>query len=109
MDRSVVESSFALRFDFVCDRFYLRGLFNSLVMGGMLLGSITCGLISDRFGRKTAMIVCLLLLWSCGIGNAFVPSEASALFGVLRVIVGASALGTFLCAFVIIAESTLPE
>lgn len=50
-DKTVVESSFAVRFGLVCSDYYLRGIFNALGMGGMLLGSFAVGVLSDRFGR----------------------------------------------------------
>ena len=69
-DQTFVKTSFATRFGFVCDRFYLRGIFNALAMGGMLLGSFVIGAISDRFGRKPALYVSILTLWSAGLINA---------------------------------------
>ena len=56
-DKSIIESSFATRFGFVCGNFPLRGIFNSFAMGGMLLGSFAIGAVSDRFGRRPACIL----------------------------------------------------
>ena len=39
-DNSVVESSFAVRFELVCSDYALVGIFKSFVMGGMLLGRL---------------------------------------------------------------------
>jgi len=106
-DRSVVESSFATRFGLVCDDYYLRGIFNSFVMGGMLLGSFMVGIISDRYGRKTALNACIVLLWIAGIINAFTTYKS--VYAICRLIIGMTSIGSFLCAYVLIAESTLPN
>ena len=51
-DQSVVTSSFATRFDLVCGKASLNGIFNSCVMLGMLLFSLPIGALADWIGRK---------------------------------------------------------
>ena len=76
-------------------------------MLGMLLGSLPIGLMADKIGRRKALAVCIVVLSVSGTANAFVQSLA--LFAVLRVLVGATAIGIFYCATVLIAEWLLPK
>ena len=76
-------------------------------MLGMLLGSLPIGLMADKIGRKKALAVCIVVLSAAGTANAFVQSLA--LFALLRVLVGATAIGIFYCATVLIAEWLLPK
>ena len=76
-------------------------------MLGMLLGSLPIGLMADKIGRKKALAVCIVVLSAAGTANAFVRSLA--LFALLRVLVGATAIGIFYCATVLIAEWLLPK
>ena len=91
----------------MCNRAGLNGLINSCVMLGMLLGSLPIGLMADKIGRRNALAVCIVVLSASGTANAFVRSLA--LFAVLRVLVGATAIGIFYCATVLIGEMLLPK
>ena len=65
-----METSITEDFDMTCDELYLRSLFNSLFLGGMLLGSFSFGMISDKFGRVKALILSIFLVGGSGlIGN----------------------------------------
>ena len=44
-DKSVVTSSFSIDHKFVCDKYYLKGIFNALYMLGMLIGAFLFGII----------------------------------------------------------------
>ena len=106
-DTSVLHSTFSTRFGFVCDDFYLKGIYQSVVMGGMLAGSFAGGLASDRFGRRTVILAGILLVWIFGILNAFVTSRL--VFGISQFLIGMSAMGVFMTSYVLIAESTIPK
>ena len=73
----------------------------------MLLGSFAVGIVSDKLGRKPTLMICIILLWIAGIINAFTTSLA--LYGICRLIIGMCSIGEFICAYVIVAESTLPS
>ena len=66
-DRSIVKTSITEDFDMTCDELYLRSIFNSLFLGGMLLGSFSFGIISDKFGRVKAMVLSIFLTASSGL------------------------------------------
>ena len=88
---TVVESSFVTKFDLVCDDFYLRGVMNSMMMVGMLLGSMPIGMISDRFGRKVALLTCLIVQPLAGIVGAFSPWLP--LLAFCRILIGMAIIG----------------
>ena len=66
-DRSIVKTSVTEDLDMTCDELYLRSIFNSLFLGGMLLGSFSIGMISDRFGRVKALVLSVFLTASSGL------------------------------------------
>ena len=105
-DKSVVTSSYSIEHEFVCDRYYLKGIFNALYMLGMLLGAFILGVVSDHCGRRSAFFISILLVGSAGVIMPFISSTS--LFGILRVIVGMGGMGCFLIPYVMVAESTLP-
>ena len=105
-DKSVVTSSFSIEHQFVCHRFYLKGIFNALYLAGMLLGAFILGIISDHWGRRSAYFIAVLLVSISGVIAPFVSSTF--FFGILRIIEGMGGMGCFLIPYVMIAESTLP-
>ena len=66
-DRSIVTTSVTEDLAMTCDELYLRSIFNSLFLGGMLLGSFSIGMISDRFGRVKALVLSVFLTASSGL------------------------------------------
>ena len=56
-DKKIVNSSYPQKFEFLCDRFPLRGIFHTLIYYGMLVGSLVVPPISDKIGRKPAAII----------------------------------------------------
>jgi OCT family organic cation transporter-like MFS transporter 4/5 len=106
-DKSVVTSSFSIDHEFVCDRYYLKGIFNSLYMVGMLIGAFILGIIADRWGRRSAFFISTLLVGSAGIISPFISSTI--FFGLLRIVEGMGGMGCFFIPYVMIAESTLPK
>ena len=64
-DQSVVLTSVTVDYGFTCEELFLKSVFNSLYLGGMLVGSFIIGLISDKFGRLKARLYTLgWLFWS---------------------------------------------
>ena len=70
-DQKIVESSYPQKFEFLCDRFPLRGIFNSMMFGGMLVGSLVIPPLSDKIGRKPAVIISIFITWTAGMINSF--------------------------------------
>eukprot|EP00058_Branchiostoma_floridae_P003256 XP_002588744.1 hypothetical protein BRAFLDRAFT_238294 [Branchiostoma floridae] len=101
-DRRVYNSSVYMEFNLVCEDEPLNNLAQSLFMVGVLIGSILFGQLSDSIGRKKTMYLAVLLQLGFGVATAFAPNYIW--FVVLRLLVGFTAMGVFLPAFVIATE-----
>ncbi|XP_043437504.1 solute carrier family 22 member 11 isoform X4 [Prionailurus bengalensis] len=71
-DRSTFTSTFVSEWDLVCDHKGLKPIGQSLYMTGLLIGSFSWGLLSNRFGRKWILNLCCLQVALANIGVIFV-------------------------------------
>ena len=106
-DKKVVESSYPMKFQFLCDKFPLRGIFNSMMFGGMLLGSLIIPPLSDKFGRKRAAVLSIILTWIAGLINANTNSVYIFAFG--RILSGVGGISAGIVLSVMMMESTTPS
>lgn len=88
-------------FDLVCDRSYAY-LSSTCYMAGMLVGSLVLGDISDRFGRKVAIIISVLLIGVSGILAIVSPNII--MFLITRVFTGAGGVALFAQVFILAVE-----
>ena len=58
-------------FDLVCDRDWLRSIFQSLLSAAIVIAHVICGTFSDRYGRFQAQRICLLLSLFSGLFSTF--------------------------------------
>ncbi|CAK1555212.1 unnamed protein product [Leptosia nina] len=97
-----VMSSVSSQFNLICDRLHLASFGQSMLQGGILVGSVLYGYISDRYGRKMS---CLLSLITEVI---FVAISAAVtefwMFAICRFLIGASVGGSMLCTYVMLIE-----
>ncbi|XP_011504688.1 PREDICTED: organic cation transporter protein-like [Ceratosolen solmsi marchali] len=101
-DRSIFPETIISQWNLVCSRSNYANLQQSTLMFGILLGSISFGFLSDRFGRKLPLMVSIVLQLASGIGCAIVPW-----FPVLLLLKFLSALatgGTMVTSYVICME-----
>ncbi|XP_076815305.1 solute carrier family 22 member 19-like [Clavelina lepadiformis] len=67
------EFTASMEFDLVCDKAWVVPLVASFMMFGLMLGSITGGYVSDRFGRKTASLTGMVALTVSTLLISFTP------------------------------------
>lgn len=61
-DDSVFPETLSTKLDLVCDRKYLRRMLGTLMMLGLLLGSVLGGWLSDKIGRKKTLLIAVLVM-----------------------------------------------
>ena len=74
-EKTVVIETLTTKFDLVCDLEYQQLLLGSIVMFGLMIGSVLGGPMSDKLGRRRAMIfsvsVCIPTVMFSGYSNSF--------------------------------------
>ncbi|XP_036119738.1 solute carrier family 22 member 12-like [Molossus molossus] len=73
-DQSLFTSTIVTQWDLVCESQSLKLLSQSIYMAGYMLGSSMGGYITDKFGRKPALLVSPLLVAILGTGSIYVPT-----------------------------------
>lgn len=106
-DTSVFESTFITKADLICGKELARANANMIMMGGVLVGAIVIGIISDIVGRKTAAMLGAIIHIGSAFGSAFAPNYG--VFVAMRFLIGVSNMGLFMCMFVIGMELVGPS
>ena len=103
-DPAVPGSSLVTQWDLVCERRPLLSTTQSVLMLGALLGSLMAGGIGDRFGRRVAYLVMLVIYAAGAIASA--ASDSYEMFLLLRFITGFGWMGVTSCSCVLAVEVT---
>ncbi|XP_004437565.1 PREDICTED: solute carrier family 22 member 10 [Ceratotherium simum simum] len=103
-DRSSFPSTIVTEWDLVCDYQSQKSVVQFLFMAGMLVGSLICGPLSDRFGRKLILRYSLLLLAVSGTCTAFAPTFI--IYCLLRFLSGCSSTAIITNNSILIVEWT---
>ncbi|XP_014226145.1 organic cation transporter protein isoform X1 [Trichogramma pretiosum] len=101
-DTSVFPKTIISQWDLVCSRDNYANVQQSILMFGILLGSVSFGYFSDRFGRKIPLMIAILLQLISGIGCAIVPWFSAFLF--MKFISAVATAGTMVTSYVICME-----
>jgi len=83
----VLHVLFAVQWDLVCDRAYLKDLTQTIFVVGAMIGTLICTTLSDKFGRKPVFLISHLAMVVVGVANIFAPNYY--VFIVLRFVTGA--------------------
>ncbi|XP_069860051.1 steroid transmembrane transporter SLC22A24-like [Dipodomys merriami] len=81
-DSSSFVSTIVTKWDLVCEFQLLTSISKFILTLGILLGNTLCGHLTDRFGRRLIMIICVLNLAIADTCAAFAPTFL--LYSVLR-------------------------
>lgn len=106
-DTQYVNTSIIQQFGFTCGHQFYRDLLNSAYMGGMLLGSLSLGMFSDRVGRLPSLMASGILVAVCGVVSALINNVYA--YGALRIVTGMGGMGLYMSAFVMSVEMTTPK
>jgi len=91
-------STMITEWDLVCEKEWMKTLAKMLLFTGFALGSFCSGLVSDRFGRKTAIWISSVIMLIFGVITSFVPWYP--LFVFTWWVTGTMAIACYTAAFV---------
>ncbi|KAM4688716.1 solute carrier family 22 member 13 [Discoglossus pictus] len=101
-DTSEQKSTLVTEFDLVCSRKEEADISQSIYMLGLLIGAIIFGPLGDRIGRRTIILISILMELSFGLGAAFVTHFY--VYTILRCMVGIAMSGILMNNLVLVAE-----
>ncbi|XP_027012006.1 solute carrier family 22 member 6 [Tachysurus fulvidraco] len=101
-DKTDMSSTIITEWDLVCDLKSLKQMSQTIYMGGVLLGALIFGGLSDKFGRRILLLISYLLLAVTGTCTAFASSFS--IFCLFRFFSGMALSGIILNSFSLIVE-----
>ncbi|XP_047989831.1 solute carrier family 22 member 3-like [Leguminivora glycinivorella] len=103
-DRSVFSETVQTKFGLICDKKKEISLSETCAFGGMLVGALLFGILSDRFGRLMMYSISFFLTGIFGVAVSQSPNMKA--FFTLRFFEGVGAGGTIVTSFVLLMEYT---
>jgi len=110
-DDSLIKTTAVEDFEMICDHKQRKSLTQTFYMVGMLIGSFLFGWLSDLIGRKTTLMISLLLLTVGGSLPYFVHSNVGTFYSLVafRFMSGMGHVGTFMMSFNLALECVGPK
>ncbi|XP_063534938.1 organic cation transporter protein-like [Cydia strobilella] len=99
---SVFTKTIITEWDLVCDRQWMVNFTQVVLMCGFLFGSIIFGNVADKHGRKTPLMISIVIQTLMSYAASFVPSYW--MFLVCRFILALASGGVGIISFVIVIE-----
>lgn len=106
-DKSIFESTVVTQWDLVCIKAPLASTVQAIYMVGVFFGTLTYGLVSDRFGRRWAILIATSQFIMSGI-LASIPIHYI-WFITFRMLTGMGSGGAFTATYVLMAEFISPQ
>ncbi|EDW10447.1 organic cation transporter protein [Drosophila mojavensis] len=106
-DTSIFKTTIVTEWNLTCKKSSLASLSQSIVMVGIMFGSMVFGMISDRCGRRPAFLGCCLM--QLGTGLIVCLSPYFWFYCVFRFLVAFATGGTMTTSFVLIMEIIGPK
>uniref|UniRef100_A0A3Q3SQA0 Solute carrier family 22 member 6 n=1 Tax=Mastacembelus armatus TaxID=205130 RepID=A0A3Q3SQA0_9TELE len=98
-DQSQFSSTTATEWDLVCDEKHLNQVLATYFFLGVTFGAIVFGQLSDKFGRKSMLLVALIAATMLGVTSAF--STSYVMFAVFRALCGVALSGMSIISIVL--------
>ena len=76
-DQSFWQSTMIMEFQLVCHDKYLAIIGKMIFFGGFAFGTFFAGLVSDKYGRKQAIVLMAQFLFGCGLLASIMPNFIS--------------------------------
>ncbi|KAG6464788.1 solute carrier family 22 member 15 [Manduca sexta] len=106
-DNEVFEQTVISEFGLICDDEWKGSFIQTILMFGLLCGVSLFGWISDRYGRRTALLICTYTNIALMLAAPFSPNYWS--FVTLRFLIGIPSGGTLIVGIVYIMEIVGPK
>ncbi|KAL4233278.1 hypothetical protein ACF0H5_007962 [Mactra antiquata] len=103
-DKTDILTTFVTQIDLVCDKEIWVANIQMIFYGGMLVGSVASGVLSDKYGRKVVTYISMLVMVASSIGLSW--ANTLWLFCVLEFILGCAVVASFMPIYVITLEIT---
>ncbi|XP_047531434.1 organic cation transporter protein-like [Vanessa atalanta] len=101
-DKTEFTRTIVTEWNLICHKSWQKDFTQTVFQLGVLIGSLVFGLASDRFGRRIALLVAIILEIFTGLITAIMPEYWS--FTVLRMFLGTAVGGVMVVSFVLLME-----